>query len=88
MDHLATGEVGDSVPLTQTLSSAAAQTLDELKNDGNNTDNGVIYVTNADHTVAIDVDTRKQLWRTPVEWDPATPRVVCCGVSNKGPAIC
>ncbi|MGH8070560.1 MAG: PQQ-dependent dehydrogenase, methanol/ethanol family [Candidatus Entotheonellia bacterium] len=48
---------------------------------------GVMYATNAEYTVAIDVDTGKQLWRTPVNWDPATPRVVCCGVSNKGPAI-
>lgn len=116
--------------------AASSQTLDELKNDGKNTDNvltygmgyhhnrystlkqvnkqtvkrlapvwnvsmssnygeqaqplvynGVMYVTNAEYTLAIDVDTGKQLWRTPVNWDPATPRVVCCGVSNKGPAI-
>jgi len=46
-----------------------------------------MYVTDAQYTVAIDLDTGKQLWRTPVNWDPATPRVVCCGVSNKGPAI-
>jgi len=49
--------------------------------------NGVMYVTNAEYTVAIDIDSGKQLWRTPVDWDPATPRVVCCGISNKGPAI-
>lgn len=49
--------------------------------------NGVMYVANADNTVAVDIETGKQLWRTPVEWDPATPRVVCCGISNKGPAI-
>jgi alcohol dehydrogenase (cytochrome c) len=115
---------------------AGAQTLDELRSDGKNTDNvltygmgyhqnrystlkqiskqtvkrlvpvwnaslgsnygeqaqplvhdGVLFATNAENTVAIDIDTGKQLWRTPVDWDPATPRVVCCGVSNKGPAI-
>jgi alcohol dehydrogenase (cytochrome c) len=49
--------------------------------------NGVMYVTNAEYTVAIDIDTGKQLWRTAVDWDPATPRVVCCGISNKGPAL-
>ena len=49
--------------------------------------NGVMYVTNAEYTVAIDIETGKQIWRTPVNWDPATPRVVCCGLSNKGPAI-
>jgi alcohol dehydrogenase (cytochrome c) len=114
----------------------SAQTLDELRNDGKNTDNvltygmgynlnrysalnqinkttvkrlvpvwnlsldnrwgeqaqpllynGVMYVTNARWTVAIDAATGKQLWRTEVDWLPETPRVVCCGVSNKGPAI-
>jgi alcohol dehydrogenase (cytochrome c) len=112
------------------------QTLDDLKNDGKNTDNvltygmgyhqnrysslkqinktnvkrlvpvwnlsldnqwgeqaqplvynGVMYVTNARHTVAIDVATGRQIWRHTLDWPPETPRVVCCGVSNKGPAI-
>jgi alcohol dehydrogenase (cytochrome c) len=121
--------------------SAAAQTLDQLKNDGRandgtNTDNvltygmgyhqqrysplnqinrntikrlvpvwsvsldnnwgeqaqpivydGVMYVTNARHTVAIDIATGKQLWRHTLDWPADTPRVVCCGVSNKGAAI-
>src|SRR5215212_10024476 len=49
--------------------------------------NGVMYVTNAAWTFAIDVATGKQIWRTEVAYDPDTPRVVCCGVSNKGPAI-
>jgi alcohol dehydrogenase (cytochrome c) len=49
--------------------------------------NGVMYVTNARHTVAIDVATGKQIWRHTLDWPPETPRVVCCGVSNKGPAI-
>jgi alcohol dehydrogenase (cytochrome c) len=116
--------------------AACAQTLDELRNDGKNTDNvltygmgyhlqrysplkqidkstikrmvpvwnlsldnqwgeqaqplvhnGVMYVTNAKATVAIDVSTGVQLWKTPVDWLPETPRVVCCGVSNKGAAL-
>lgn len=116
--------------------SAPAQTLDDLKNDGKNTDNvltygmgyhqhrystlkqidktnikrlvpvwnlsldnqwgeqaqplvynGVMYVTNARATVAVDLASGRQLWRTPVDWLPETPRVVCCGVSNKGAAI-
>ncbi len=49
--------------------------------------NGVMYVTNARHTVAIDVVTGKQIWRHTLEWPAETPRVVCCGVSNKGAAI-
>jgi alcohol dehydrogenase (cytochrome c) len=48
---------------------------------------GVMYVTNAKATVAIDVGTGRQIWKTPVDWLPETPRVVCCGVSNKGAAI-
>jgi len=116
--------------------AASAQTLDDLKNDGKNTDNiltygmgysqnrfsplkqidktnvkrlvpvwslsldnqwgeqaqpivynGVMYVTDARSTVAIDVATGKQIWKTPVEWLPETSRIVCCGVSNKGAAI-
>ncbi len=115
---------------------ASAQTLDDLKNDGKNTDNiltygmgyhqqrysplkqinkktvkrlvpvwnlsldnnwgeqaqpivynGVMYVTNARATVAIDVATGKQIWKQTLDWPPETPRVVCCGVSNKGAAI-
>ena len=116
--------------------AVCAQSLDDLKNDGRNTDNiltygmgyhqqrysrlsqidrksvrrlvpvwslsldnnwgeqaqpivynGVMYVTNARHTVAIDVATGKQIWKHTLEWPPETPRVVCCGVSNKGAAI-
>jgi alcohol dehydrogenase (cytochrome c) len=115
---------------------ASAQTLDELKRDGSNTDNvltygmgyglqrysalkeidkttvkrlmpvwslsldnpwgeqaqplvynGVMYVTDAKATVAIDVATGRQIWKTAVDWLPDTPRVVCCGVSSKGAAI-
>jgi len=49
--------------------------------------NGVMYVTNARATVAIDVATGKQIWKQALDWPPETPRVVCCGVSNKGAAI-
>ena len=49
--------------------------------------NGVMFIANAQWTIAIDVETGKQLWRTAVDYDPATPRVVCCGISNKGPAV-
>jgi alcohol dehydrogenase (cytochrome c) len=116
--------------------SVSAQTLDELRNDGKNTDNvltygmgyslqrysplkqidkltvrrlvpvwnvsldnqwgeqaqplvydHVMYVTDAKASVAIDVVTGRQIWKTPVDWLPETTRVVCCGVSNKGPAL-
>ncbi|MGD0907118.1 MAG: PQQ-dependent dehydrogenase, methanol/ethanol family [Candidatus Acidiferrales bacterium] len=48
---------------------------------------GVMYVTDAKATVAIDVSTGKQIWKTPSEWPNDMTRVVCCGVSNKGAAI-
>jgi hypothetical protein len=40
-----------------------------------------MYVTNAKATVATDVGTGRQIWKTPVDWLPETPRIVCCGVS-------
>ena len=48
---------------------------------------GVMYVSNAKWTVAIDALTGKQLWRTAVDFEPETPRVVCCGVSNRGVSL-
>jgi alcohol dehydrogenase (cytochrome c) len=48
---------------------------------------GVMFVSNAKWTVAIDAVTGRQLWRTATDFDPDTPRVVCCGVSNKGVAL-
>lgn len=38
---------------------------------------GVIYAANAKFTVAVEAATGKVLWRTPVNFDPASPRVVC-----------
>src|SRR5215472_3388507 len=46
-----------------------------------------MYVTDAKATVAIDVATGKQIWKTPVDWPADMVHVVCCGVSNKGAAI-
>ena len=116
--------------------AATAQTLDDLKNDGKNTDNvltyGMGYEQNrysplkqidktqrqaagagvepeprqrvrragaADRLQRRDVRRRRQgdrrdrrrrpgasSGRPPVDWPPETPRVVCCGVSNKGVA--
>ena len=48
---------------------------------------GVMYVTNVMQTVAIDVRTGRQIWATPIQWDPAAARVVCCGLSNRGVAL-
>ena len=48
---------------------------------------GVIYVTTNSATMAIDAKTGKQIWKTKVEWPPETPRIVCCGIINRGAAI-
>ena len=37
--------------------------------------NGVMYVINGKWTFAIDVETGKQIWRTPVETEPGVTRV-------------
>jgi alcohol dehydrogenase (cytochrome c) len=48
---------------------------------------GVMYVTSQNKTVAVDALTGKEIWNTPVEYPPATTRVVCCGIVNRGAAI-
>ena len=48
---------------------------------------GVIYVTTHNATMAMDVKTGKQIWKTKVEYPPETPRIVCCGIINRGAAI-
>ena len=48
---------------------------------------GVIYVTSNSATMAVDVKSGKQLWKTKVEYPPETPRIVCCGIINRGAAI-
>ena len=48
---------------------------------------GVIYVTSNSATMAVDVKTGKQIWKTKVEYPPETPRIVCCGIINRGAAI-
>src|SRR5262250_146810 len=49
---------------------------------------GVMYVVNGKWTFAIDVETGRQIWRTPVETDPGVQRVAIFGAINRGaPAI-
>ena len=48
---------------------------------------GVLYVTTHNATMAVDVKTGKQIWKTKVEYPPETPRIVCCGIINRGVAI-
>ena len=49
--------------------------------------NGVIYITTHNATAAIDVETGKEIWKSKIEYDPDTPRIVCCGIINRGLAL-
>ena len=46
--------------------------------------NGVMYVINGKWTFAIDVETGKPIWRTPVEFEPGALRVTQFGAFNRG----
>ena len=48
--------------------------------------NGVMYVVNGNWTFAIDVETGRQIWRTPVSYDRAVLRVANTGVLMRGHA--
>jgi len=48
---------------------------------------GVIYVTTHNATMAIDAKTGKQVWKTKVDYPAETPRIVCCGIINRGAAL-
>ena len=37
--------------------------------------------------MAIDGKSGKQIWKTKVDYPPGTPRIVCCGVINRGAAL-
>ena len=50
---------------------------------------GVMFVANAEHTIAIDVATGRQIWRTPVNYDRGALRVASAGAIMRGAAtIC
>ncbi len=48
---------------------------------------GILYVTTNSATIAIDVKSGSQLWKSKIEYPPETLRVACCGVINRGVAI-
>jgi alcohol dehydrogenase (cytochrome c) len=49
--------------------------------------NGVLYVTTNSATMALDVKTGQQLWKTKVEYPEEVPRIVCCGIISRGLAL-
>src|SRR6516165_7836172 len=48
---------------------------------------GVLYVTTNSATMAVDAKSGKQIWKTKVDYPPETPRIVCCGIINRGAAL-
>ncbi|MCC2097845.1 MAG: PQQ-dependent dehydrogenase, methanol/ethanol family [Hyphomicrobiales bacterium] len=48
---------------------------------------GVLYTTVHNATIAVNAMTGRQIWRTNHDYPPATLRVVCCGIVNRGAAI-
>ena len=48
---------------------------------------GVLYVTTNAATMALDAKTGEQLWKSKIEYPPETPRIVCCGIINRGLAL-
>ncbi len=48
---------------------------------------GVLYVTTNNATMAVEAATGKQIWKTKLEYPPETPRIVCCGIINRGLAL-
>jgi alcohol dehydrogenase (cytochrome c) len=49
--------------------------------------NGVLYVTTNSATMAIDAKTGREIWKTKVDYPPEVPRIVCCGIINRGAAL-
>lgn len=48
---------------------------------------GVLYVTTNSATIALNAATGEQIWKTKVEYPAEVPRIVCCGIINRGPAL-
>ena len=48
---------------------------------------GTMFITSHDKTVALAAVTGKVIWKTMAEYPPDTPRVVCCGIVNRGGAL-
>ena len=48
---------------------------------------GILYITTHAATIALDVKSGTQVWKTKVEYPADVPRVVCCGIINRGVAI-
>jgi alcohol dehydrogenase (cytochrome c) len=48
---------------------------------------GVLYVTTNSATMALNAKTGEQIWKSKIEYPEETPRIVCCGIINRGLAL-
>ncbi len=48
---------------------------------------GTMYVTTHAATMALDAVTGEQKWKSVIEYPAETPRMACCGITNRGVAI-
>jgi alcohol dehydrogenase (cytochrome c) len=48
---------------------------------------GIMYITSHDKSVAIDVATGREVWKTMNTYPPKTTDTVCCGIVNRGGAL-
>ena len=44
-------------------------------------------MTTNNATMAVDAKSGRQIWKTKVDYPPETPRIVCCGIINRGAAL-
>ncbi len=49
--------------------------------------NGVMYVTTHNATLAIDAETGRQKWKTPIELPADVNGYLCCGIHSRGAAV-
>ena len=66
---------------TYSLSDTRGQETFPLIHDGK------MYVTTHASTMALDLVTGRQIWKTLVDYPADTPRVACCGIVNRGVAL-
>ena len=48
---------------------------------------GILYVTTNAATMALDAKTGQPIWKSKIDYPPETPRIVCCGIINRGAAL-
>ncbi|MGC3939641.1 PQQ-dependent dehydrogenase, methanol/ethanol family [Roseobacter sp. EG26] len=82
LDQISTDNVSSLAPVwAYSLADTRGQESFPIIHDGK------MYVTTHSATIALDLASGKQLWKSSVEYPAETPRVACCGIVNRGVAI-